>query len=36
MFDFLLRPLRRNFGEDKAYYRIIDDLFGIIPHNIEL
>ena len=36
MFDFLLRPLRRNFGRDRAYYRIIDDLFGFIPHNIEL
>ena len=36
MIDFLLRPLRRNFGRDRAYYRIIDDLFGFIPHNIEL
>ncbi len=36
MIDFLLRPLRRNFGRDKAYYRIIDDLFGFVPHNIEL
>lgn len=36
MFDFLLRPLRRNFGEDKAYYGIIDDMFGFLPHNIEL
>ncbi len=36
MFDFLLRPIRRNFGEDKVYYRIIDDMLGFIPHNIEL
>lgn len=34
--DFILRPLKRNFGRDKAYYKIIDDLFGFIPHNIEL
>ena len=36
MLDFLLRPLRRNFGPDKAYYRMIDDMFGFVPHNIEL
>lgn len=36
MIDFLLRPLVRNFGEDKAFYRIVDDMFGFIPHNIEL
>ena len=36
MIDFLLRPLRRNFGRDKHYYRIVDDLFGFIPHNVEL
>lgn len=36
MIDFLLRPVRRNFGGDKAFYRSIDDLFGFIPHNIEL
>ena len=36
MFDFLLRPLRRNFGEDKRFYCAIDDMFGFIPHNIEL
>lgn len=36
MIDFFLRPLRRNFGRDKVYYRTIDDLFGFIPHNIEL
>ena len=32
----MLRPLRRNFGRDKAFYRKIDDLLGFIPHNIEL
>lgn len=36
MFDFILRPIRRNFGRDKLYYRIVDDIFGIIPNNIEL
>ena len=36
MFDFILRPIRRNFGRDKLYYRIIDDMFGFIPNNIEL
>ena len=36
MIDFLLRPWRRNFGEDKMFYRAIDDMFGFIPHNIEL
>ncbi len=36
MIDFLLRPFRRNFGQNKAYYRIVDDLFGFVPHNIEL
>jgi ribonuclease-3 len=36
LIDFLLRPWRRNFGEDKMFYRAIDDMFGFIPHNIEL
>ena len=36
MLDFILRPFKRNFGRDKAYYRIVDDMFGFIPHNIEL
>lgn len=36
MFDFLLRPLRRNFGPDKEHYRHMDDMFGFIPNNIEL
>lgn len=36
MFDFLLRPIRRCFGSDKRYYAAIDDMFGFIPHNIEL
>lgn len=36
MFDFLLRPLRRRFGSDKHYYAAVDDMFGFIPHNIEL
>ncbi len=36
MIDFILRPIRRNFGKDKMFYRAIDDMFGFIPHNIEL
>ena len=36
MIDFLLRPIRRNFGRDRAYYKMVDDLFGFIPHNVEL
>ncbi|MEG2365641.1 MAG: ribonuclease III [Alistipes sp.] len=36
MIDFLLRPLKRNFGRDKKFYTTIDDMFGFIPHNIEL
>lgn len=36
MIDFILRPIKRNFGPDKEYYRMIDDMFGFIPNNIEL
>lgn len=36
MFDFLLRPIRRNFGSDKHFYAAIDDMFGFVPNNIEL
>ena len=36
MFDFILRPLRGGFGSDKEFYVAIDDMFGFIPHNIEL
>lgn len=36
MFDFLLRPFRRKHGPDKEFYAAIDDMFGFIPHNIEL
>ena len=36
MFDFILRPFRRRFGSDKSFYVAIDDMFGFIPHNIEL
>lgn len=36
MIDFILRPFRRNFGKDKQFYVAIDDMFGFIPHNIEL
>jgi ribonuclease-3 len=36
MFDFIIRPIRRRFGRDKSFYVAIDDMFGFIPHNIEL
>ena len=36
MIDFILRPIRRNFGKDKRFCRAIDDMFGFVPHNIEL
>lgn len=36
MFDFFRRFVRRRFGQDKHFYRVIDDMFGFIPHNIEL
>ncbi len=36
MWDFLLRPIKCNFGRDKVYYRMIDRLFGFVPNNIEL
>ncbi len=34
--DFILRPIRRRFGKDRMFYAAIDDMFGFIPHNIEL
>lgn len=34
--DFILRPIKRNFGQDRDYYRMVDDIFGFIPNNIEL
>ena len=36
MFDFLLRPIRRRYGQDREFYAAIDDMFGFIPNNIEL
>ena len=36
MWNFVRRAVRRNYGQDKEYYRIIDELFGFVPHNIEL
>jgi len=36
LIDFILRPFRRNFGKDKRFYAAVDDMFGFIPHNIEL
>ena len=36
MFDFIRRPFLRRYGRDSVYYRMIDDVFGICPDNIEL
>lgn len=36
MIDFILRPIRRRFGKDRKFFAAIDDMFGFIPHNIEL
>ena len=36
MFDFLKKPFRKRFGKDRHYYRILDEIFGIYPNNIEL
>ena len=33
---FLLKPLRKRLGADSIYYRMLDDIFGIYPNNIEL
>ena len=36
MFGFIFRPLKKRFGRDKEYYRIVYTVFGIYPNNIEL
>ena len=36
MLDFLLRPFKRRFGVDRRFYAMVDDMFGFLPHNIEL
>ncbi len=36
VFDYLLRPLRCRYGADKEHYRVIRDIFGFTPDNIEL
>ena len=36
MFTFIKRYIRRNYGPDKQFFVAIDDMFGIVPHNIEL
>lgn len=36
MFGFIIRPFRKRFGSDKRYYRLLEDVFGIYPNNIEL
>ena len=36
MFDALRSLFHRRFGKDRAYYQIVNDLFGICPNNIEL
>lgn len=32
----LLKPFRKKFGSQKHYYRMLDDIFGIYPNNLEL
>lgn len=36
MFDFLVRPFRKKSDGDAYYYRIVKDIFGFRPGNIEL
>lgn len=36
MFDSIQKALRTRFGRDKFYYRMVDELFGFLPNNIEL
>ena len=36
MFKFITRFFKRHFGVDKEYFRFIDEMFGFVPHNIEL
>lgn len=36
MLTFLLRPLKLRFSKDKEYYKILNQIFGIFPNNIEL
>jgi ribonuclease-3 len=32
----LLLPFRKRFHKDRKYYRLLDELFGVCPNNIEL
>ena len=36
MFDSLLLPVKCRWGKDRKYYRIVRDVFGFCPNNIEL
>ncbi len=36
MLKFVHRAIRCNFGSDKEYFKIFVDMFGFVPHNIEL
>ena len=36
MFEFIPRFFKRRFGVDKEYFRFIDEMFGFVPHNIDL
>jgi len=36
VFDSIRLFFKLRFGSDKAYYKIVNDLFGICPNNIEL
>lgn len=36
MLNFIRKPFRKRFGKNRHYYRILDDIFGVYPNNIEL
>lgn len=36
MVEFLLKQFKKRFGRNRHYYRILDEIFGLYPHNIEL
>lgn len=36
MVDFLLKQIKKRFGPNRHYYRTVDEIFGIYPHNIDL
>ncbi len=36
MLNLFRRAIRCNFGSDREYFKIFVDMFGFVPHNIEL